>query len=36
MASLSEIKMENIFELNVLIFMEDIDKHQRIDEKGLI
>lgn len=36
MANLSEIKMENNFELNVLIFMEDIDKHRRIDEEGLI
>lgn len=36
MASLSEIKMENISELNVLIFMGDIDKNRRIDEESLI
>ncbi len=30
MANLSEIKVENIFELNVLIFMEDIDNYRRI------
>jgi len=36
MANLSRIKRENIFELNVLIFMGDIDKNRRIDEEGLI
>lgn len=36
MANLSRIKRENIFELNVLIFMGYIDKNRRIDEEGLI
>lgn len=36
MKNLLEIKRESIFELNVLIFMGDIDKDQRIEEESLI
>lgn len=36
MKNLLEIKRESIFELNVLIFMRDIDKDRRIEEESLI